>query len=922
MLRNLLRRMMPRVGLGLVAVAVLAAPVVAQVTPGPTVEGITEYTLDNGLIVLLFPDASKNTTTVNITYFVGSRNESYGETGMAHLLEHMVFKGTPDHPDIPQELTEHGARPNGTTWFDRTNYFETFPASVENLTWALNLESDRMVNSLVAAEDLASEMTVVRNEFELGENNPFGVLMDRTMAAAFMWHNYGKSTIGARSDIENVPIERLQGFYHKYYQPDNAMLVVAGKFDPQQALDLIGRSFGAIPRPERTGDMKIWPTYTLDPTQDGERTVNVRRVGDTQYTMAAYKVPAGSDPQFAAVDVLAELLSSEPSGRLYQALVKPGLAANEGSFAFQLREPGVLLAYAEVREDGDLAAAEQAMIATIEGVATKAPTAEEVERAKTTLLKNIELSFNASDRIGLQLSEWASMGDWRLIFLHRDRIKAVTPDDVQRVAAAYLKQSNRTVGRFIPTADPDRSEIPALASVAAMVEGYVGDTALAVGEEFDPSVANVESRTTRITLDNGFEVALLPKQTRGASVVVNGTIHFGSEAALMNKSTAASLAAGMLMRGTANRTRQEVKDEFDRLKARVNVSGDVTSARFSVETTRANLPGVLRLLGEVLHEPAFDPQEFSELKEERLAGLERQKSEPLQVGIRAFTRHLNPHPKGHPRYVQTVDETVVDVTTAEVDEARQFYHDFYGVGAGELAIVGDFDPAAVEPIVEGAFGSWKSPHAYQRVRDEYQEVPAANITLETPDKANAVFLIGGNIKLRDDDPDYPALVLANYMLGGGFLNSRLATRIRQQEGLSYGVGSQFQAASLDDDTRFLGFAIYAPQNVDKLEAAFVEEIHKALDKGFTDDEVAKAKTGYLESRNLSRAQDRELAGALRRSLFVGRTLEFDAGVEAAIADLSPADILAAMRRHIYVDAMTIVKAGDFANNREQGEPVP
>src|SRR5207247_4109138 len=194
----------------------------AQVEKITSVEGITEYRFEsNGLRILLFPDLSKPTITVNVTYMVGSRHENYGETGMAHLLEHLLFKGTPNHPNIPQEQTSHGARPNGSTWFDRTNYFETFQATDENLKWALDLEADRMVHSFIAKKDLDSEMTVVRNEFEMGENDPSQVLMQRTLATAYLWHNYGHVPIGARSDIERVPIERLQQFYHTYYQPDN-----------------------------------------------------------------------------------------------------------------------------------------------------------------------------------------------------------------------------------------------------------------------------------------------------------------------------------------------------------------------------------------------------------------------------------------------------------------------------------------------------------------------------------------------------------------------------------------------------------------------------------------------------------------------------------------------------------------------------
>jgi len=283
-----------------------AAPV--KVT---SVEGITEYRLANGLRVLLFPDQSKPNITVNITYLVGSRMEHYGETGMAHLLEHMVFKGTDRHPDVPKVLSGLGARFNGTTWYDRTNYFVTFPASAENLEKALDLEADRMVNSHVWRKDLDTEMTVVRNEFESGENDPVSVTMDRTIAAAYDWHNYGKSTIGARSDIENVDISHLQAFYHTYYQPDNAVLLVSGKIEEAATLAQVNRLFGPLPRPARV----IQKTYTLDPTQDGERAVTIRRVGDIQLAMALYHICAGSHPDFAALEVLSQVLADTPSGR-------------------------------------------------------------------------------------------------------------------------------------------------------------------------------------------------------------------------------------------------------------------------------------------------------------------------------------------------------------------------------------------------------------------------------------------------------------------------------------------------------------------------------------------------------------------------------------------------------------------------------
>jgi zinc protease len=889
------------------------APAAAAVR-GPTVEGITEYDLANGLRVLLFPDSSKPTITVNITYLVGSRNEGYGETGMAHLLEHMVFKGTPHHRNIPQELTEHGAQPNGSTWFDRTNYFETFAASDTNLVWALDLESDRMVNSFIAKHDLESEMTVVRNEYEAGENDPFGVLMDRTLSTAFLWHNYGKSTIGARSDIELVPIERLQAFYHRYYQPDNAVLVVAGKFDPARTLALVARKFGAIPRPDRSGVLHIYPTYTAEPTQDGERSVTLRRVGDVQVVAAAYHVPAGSDSDYAAVDVLSEVLGSAPSGRLYKALVDAKKAADVGAMAFQLREPGVLFLYARVRQEDRLDSARAALERTVDSVLVTVPTAEEVERGKTALLRNIELNLNNSMRVGLELSEWAAMGDWRLLFLYRDRVKAVTPAAVQRVATRYLLPSNRTLGLFIPTATPVRAEIPPTPDVAALVRDYHGDTARAAGEAFDPSPANIEGRVTRTALPNGLKLAVLPKKTRGQSVNVFLRLRYGTAAAVTGKAVVADLAADMLLRGSRHHTRQQIRDSLDRLQARVNVFGGSTQTSMMIETTRPSLAGVLGLLGEVLREPAFDSTEFRTLVQENLAQIEQQKSEPSARASIALRRYLNPFPKGDPRYTATLDEQAAEYGAATVGDARRFYDDFYGASQAELAVVGDFDPAQVTRLVSDRLGDWRSAQAYARVPQVYQDRPDTSIVIETPDKANAFFFAGLNLRIRDDDPDYAALLLGNYMLGGGFLNSRLAVRIRQKDGLSYGVGSFVGVGALDSAGSFTTYAIYAPQNVRRLETAFREEVDRMLRDGFTPTEVEQAKTGWLQSREVSRAQDQQLVGTLASYLLYGRTLAYDADLERRVAALTPDAINAVMRKYLVPGKMVIVKAGDFAHH--------
>lgn len=883
-----------------------------------SVEGISEYALPNGLKVLLFPDQTKQTITVNITYLVGSRHENYGETGMAHLLEHLVFKGTPKHPNIPAELTSHGARPNGTTWVDRTNYFETFAANDENLNWALDLESDRMINSYIAKKDLDSEFSVVRNEMESGETNAFRVLWQRVMGTAYEWHNYGKSTIGARSDVENVPIDRLQAFYKKYYQPDNAVLLVAGKFDEAKTLDLVKKYFGAIAKPDRT----LPGNYTVEPVQDGERMVTVRRSGDTQLLMTGYHVPPGSHQDAASVAVMAEVLSSEPSGRIYKALVESKKASAIFSLNLQTKEPGYLLFGSELSKENSLDEARAVMTETVEGFMKTAPTKEEVERAKTGMLKDIELALNDPNRVGLELSEWIAQGDWRLYFLTRDRLKKVMPEDVQRVAQTYLKQANRTVGMFVPTDKPDRATIPTVkdADVLAMVKDYKGDAAVTTGEAFDPSPANIEARVKRTKI-GGLDVAFLTKENRGDAVVANLALRFGDEKSLMNRDTAANFAGQLLQRGTAKRTRQQINDEFDRLKAQVNVFGSATGANVSIETTRQNLPAVLRLVSEILREPAFPESEFDSLKQENLTGIESQKSEPTSIAITELGRVFNAYPKGHPLYAGTIDEEIADIKAVTLDDVKKFYKDFYGASNGQMTVVGDFDDKEVSALTQELFGNWKSPQTYTRIKTEYRAVPAVNRSLEAPDKANAFFVARLNMKVRDDNADYPALILGNYMLGGGFLNSRLATRIRQKEGLSYGVGSQFSASALDESGSFFANAIYAPENADKLEAAFKDELAKLIKDGFAAQEIEEAKKGFIQRGQLARAQDRELSGKLNSYLFLNRSVNWDAELEGKIQSLTAEQINAAMRKYLTPENITIIKAGDFAKAKTKMKPV-
>jgi zinc protease len=898
--------------LALLLAAATAAAATKSSSPLPrkviAIEGVTEYALDNGMTVLLYPDESSTTTTVNITYKVGSRFESYGATGMAHLLEHLSFKGTPRNPNIPEEIASHGASANATTADDRTNYFETFPATEVNLEWALGLEADRMVHSFIAKKDLDSEMTVVRNEYERGENSPVNILRERVLETAYLWHNYGHPTIGARSDIENVPITDLQRFYHTYYQPDNAVLIVAGNFDTVRTLAYIQRVFGVIPRPTRV----LPPLYTVEPTQDGEREVTLRRTGGQLVLIESFHIPADAQADSAALGLLTEMLNERPAGRLYQDLIATKLAVQAGANAASLHDPGYLMFTVVLPKDGALPAARAALDKLLAGLATEPFTEAELQRVQAQERNGYERLMNSSQQVASDLSENVAAGDWRLLFWDRDQMKKVTIGDVQRVARTYLITSNLTVGTFIPEEAPLRAVIPAAPPLTAMLQGYTGSTAVEAGERFEATPANIEARTRRSTV-GALKTAFLERKSRGGRV--NGVIrlHFGDLQSLQNLGDVGRLTAAMLMRGTRRHTRQQLQDELTRLKATLGVSGDANEVTVSLETTRENLPALLDLAAEVLQQPAFPADQLDEIKRQRLAQIDSSRSEPQSLATQAERRYLSPYAPGDFRYAPTFDEEVASVSKITVQDLQQFQQRFYGASNGEAAFAGSFDPGAVTNALQQTFGSWKAPGPYERAAAVYKAVLGKSETIDTPDKANAVYLSGGTLRLRDDDPAYPALEIGNAILGGGFLNSRLATRIRQHDGVSYTVGSEVSADPLDAVGSFSVFAICAPQNIGKVETDVHEELERALKSGFTAKEVADAKSGILQSRILARSSDRALANALVNHLFLGRDFSWDAKFEQSIGAATPEAIDAALRHYIDPQSLFTVKAGDFSS---------
>ena len=865
-----------------------------------SVEGFTEYRLPNGLKVLLFPDASKPTVTVNITYLVGSRHENYGETGMAHLLEHLLFKGSTNYTNITQSFSQRGMRPNGTTGLDRTNYFESFQAGDDNLQWALGMEADRMVNSFIAKKDLDLEMTVVRNEYERGENSPFGVLYKRMQSVAFDWHNYGNSTIGNRSDIENVKIENLQAFYRTYYQPDNAVLLVSGKFDPAQTLGWINNSFGKIPKPTRS----LPKQWTTEPTQDGERSFMVRRKGDVQIVVVAYKIPAVVQLDNTAAQFVGSILTNAPNGRLYKALVESGKATQVFAFPFGGVAPGLAVIAASVKKGDPLEPVRDALTAAMENFDKNPPTAEEMDRVRRDSANAQEKFLNDPERIGTGMSEYIALGDWRFFFHDRDRTAKVTQDQVAAAAKTYFRRDNRTVGMFVPEDEPQRAEIAAAPPIEEVMKDFKPRQDTTTAEAFDPIPANIDKRTTRLRV-GGLAVAMLPKKNKGETVNVALRLHWGDEKTLFGKNWASTMTSSLLAAGTSRYTRAQLADEMSRLK----MSGGL----FGFETTKTNLGPALTLVGHVLREARFPENEFIQLRKQLLVGLESSRNDPGALAGKAMALHFNRYPAGDPRATESLEESIKGLNAVTLEDVNSFYQKFYGASKGELAIVGDFEPEAATQQIGRAFTGWASAAPYVRMTPLYSDIAATRKTINTPDKENGVYLARLDVPINEDDADYAALLVANYLVGGGAgLDSRLMQRVRQKEGLSYGVYSQLSIDAINRDGRFTISATAAPQNMAKVEAAIAAELQRTVTEGFSASEVAGAQSGIAQQRLQGRARDSNVAGGWIQNLYLQKTFKRSEELDTKIAQLTAAEVSAAFAKYIRPDKLTVVIAMDEA----------
>ena len=898
------------------------------------------------MTVLVAPNRAAPVATFLVVYHVGSRNEAPGNTGSAHLLEHMLFNkstknfgkanGKKTFQEVLYEAGCDYGSTNMTTWYDRMTGYSTLPS--DKLDLAMRIEADRMARALILDEERKPEMSVVINEFEIGENSPYRALDKAVTAAAIVAHPYHWNTIGYRSDLENVPTEQLREHYKNYFWPDNAEAVLVGDFDTAEALRIFDREFGSLPRSTKP----IPKVITVEPPQEGERRVQVKRPGELGIVQISYMRPGSLHTDFLPLDVLSTLLATGVSSRLHRALVETGLATDVYSSNYTLLDPYVITAGATAARGVTHEKVEAAIKATLAEIGEKGVTQEELDRAKRQLEVTTVRSRDGTYELASALGEAVASANWKWFVGYIDGVNRVTREDVQRVARAYVQPDKATVGWFVPVKKdapaPSKAAAPSKTSTgsasgkkaaapkskkpgaggayegeAAAIEDAAGsvsaaaDAVTGTASGTAPAGARFADRTHHRVLRNGIVLNVLPNRAV-PTVALHGLVLAGRQEAPRGGSAVPQITAMMLSRGTKTRDKRTIAAALEGAGAELTIGADLSEAIITGSALSRDTPLLLSTLADEILNPSFPEEELTKAKSELRADLLRGYE---NTGLRARERLSRlVYPPGHPFRAPERDTVLASLDRARVADLRAFHRDRY-VGSGMiLSVVGDVDPERVAALVDSLFGAVPAG-----TRPSY-DLP--RITVNAPErgletmkgKANVDFVLGQASGLRRMDPEWEAAIVANAALGQSSLTSRIGKRVRDKEGLSYTLYSRYLWSDYLDGVWMVDVAV-APKNVVQAMRSTREEIERYQREGITDDEVLVQKNFFAGNYQVRLGTNAGVAFSLSYAEKYGYGPKYLDEFPARVRAVTKDQVNKVIRERLHPEKLHLVVAGDF-----------
>ncbi|MBK9141277.1 MAG: insulinase family protein [Candidatus Melainabacteria bacterium] len=891
---------------------------------GP-INGISEFKLGNGLKVLLVPDHSAAVVTTMVIYKVGSRNEGPGNTGSAHFFEHLMFKGSRRFHEgkgnnLDALLKQIGADYNAYTSNDETVYHEM--VSSEYLELCLALEADRMRHLRVTREDRDSEMTVVRNEMEQGENHPYQVMSKKLWAAAFTQHPYHHDTIGSRTEVENVPLANMKAFYDLYYWPNNATLVVAGDFETDEALAKIEKHFGRLPRSPH----KIPRVYTVEPVQEGENRFEIRRAGNLQRLCLGYHGPRATHPDYAPLDLLCQVLGSSysRSSRLYKRLVEGGIASSTYAHILAMADPGLVILDIDLTPEASLADAETAVLEEIEKLKKEPVGTAELERIKKGHIKSFRLRMADTRSFAYQLAGAEAAADWLWLMDRERAIAAVTPEDLQRVANDYFGRENRTIGSFIPKTEHEAAsgnhaaEEPDSVAVKPKktskrrrpVDPDAVFKTLARFTGKKPSRPSISQRITSRKLTNGLTVNVLTEKVGTGVVAVSAAVRAGNYFEPQSRQNLSDIVGDMLPMGSRGLDKAALADRLIELglTSGLHVWVRPFAAQTSLQVMREDLTEALGLLEKVLREPVFNQADLDTVKRQWIGRYRQELAEPGSMAQNALGSAI--YEPTHQFYQKSIAEQIADLEAITVEDLKDFHDRQYTPGNTILNIVGDIEADAAIALIEEVFGDWTGAGSPAYAVDEAPPVKPKQIDIKMPDKPGIAITMGKPLSLKKADPDYRAAQIASRILGGDTLTARLGKKLREEGGLTYGVYCGTWDDSFGGSPWYVSLSVNAANVVPAIEMAR-QVMRDFVDNGITERELHTEVESMIGQHNLGTSTLSQLAGKIGQLTILGMSLDEIDTLGQTLRGITVAEVNAAIKKYYDPSDLVTVVAGDF-----------
>ena len=865
--------------------------------------GIKEYTMtSNGLRVLLKQDNTAPVATFMVTYEVGSRNEAIGYTGSTHLLEHLMFKGsrkfnTKKGNSVFQTLQSLGARMNATTWLDRTNYFAVLPS--EHLETLIEIEADRMRNAYIKEEDRQSEMTVVRNEFERGQNSPSGVLDENIWATAYQAHPYHHSTIGWKEDIENVSIERLREFYDTFYWPNNATAIAIGDFTEKDALSMIKKHFGKI----RKSTKPIPEVYTAEPKQEGIRTITLKRAGQQGIVGVAHKTPAATHPDAPTFMVLSSILSSGKNSRFYKNITDKGLTTSVYIWDSLFRDPGLFTVYANLSPDVDHKTVEKAVVDEYEKIKKDGVSDEEVKNAQTQLIASMKFRQDGSYAIASGLNEAIASGDWTLYTTYNKKIDTVTKEDVQRIVKEYFKEDLSTIGYFIPLGAGGQNK--KLATKAKDLENM----------KLKHYSEEEELLSSKVVDTEPVEGVRLLTLKRGSGVVTLTGSMLGGDIYASENARTADMVAAMLDQGTTNMTKFEISAQLESAGARLGFFNGQARVGFSGKFLSEDTKMVFDLLADQLKNPLFAEEDLNKAKKRQIANYKRSKESTRGNATNNMLKAF--YGTGHQNSPTDPDKAIEEIKKITPKNLKDFHSKNYGAGTMVIVAVGDVDHNSLESLIKEGFEGWKKSPLQEKKEAGTANKVSDKVYVTMQDKTSTDFLVGTALGIDRYHPDYLPLYVATHTLGGNF-SARLMQTVRVKEGLTYGINSSMRGFGNGNDGYWMVGGTFSPKLLSKGESSTLREIKKWSEEGITQKELDITKSTLTGGFQVGFDSTGGLAGGILDAIIVHGDLTYLDSYPERIKAITLDEANTAISKYIFFDDLYQVAAGTIDKD---GNPI-